>query len=396
LPAGAPLTASGGRSKLVQPALAVAFAVLGAMIAVAIALALHESSAASATAATATPAPSARSTAGIAVNTSGLAPNDRAGTQPLPSGTGTSTNPDPGILTANGPTGSFACVAAANSPAHTDGTAAPVGGPGHFRFITSACENANSLVATFPLHRGESGGKPVYYVITDASNQASAKSLGVNYVPKLANAIGSPAVQRVTVANGEIHFPATVNFDHTRLLVPGTNGFPPAQASPPAVADPGYSPLVELPDGTVLNAEQIINSTGHAPKVVAVDYQNMSVSYLETDGRYEDKHVHYASFDSGMPGPAAIEDVTYTPLLNLVPKEGNEGLRSSARETLVALINGPVDNGQFGANPQRQGVNSTALGQGDPHNILHETPTLPSLGRAERRSARRASSSTAR
>jgi hypothetical protein len=161
------------------------------------------------------------------------------------------------------------------------------------------------------------------------------------------------------------------------VLVPGPNGFPPAKASPPAVADPGYSPLVELPDGTVLNAEQIINSTGHAAKVVAVDYQNMSVSYLETEGRYEDKHVHYASFDSGMMVPAAIEDVTYTPLLNLVPKEGNEELHGSARETLVAIVNGPADNGQFGANPQRQGENSTALGQGDPHNILHETPTIP-------------------
>ena len=34
----------------------------------------------------------------------------------------------------------------------------------------------------------------------------------------------------------------------------------------------------------------------------------------------------------------------------------------------------------FNPNPQRQGENSTALGEGDPHNILHETPTIPDHG----------------
>jgi len=384
LPTGKPLVPDGARSGPPRPALALAFAGLGAAIAVAAVLGLNQSSTPKtvtvASAAAAAPTASVGSTTGIAVNTSKFAPADNAGTRPLPSGTGTSPSPDAGLLTANGPTGSFACVAATNSPATTDGAATAVPGPGHFRFITSACENANSLVATFPLHKGISGGQTVYYVITDDSNPASARSLGVNYVPKLANAIGSPAVQKVTMVNGEVDFPATVDFAHTRVLVPGANGFPPAQASPSAVADPGYSPLVELPDGTVMNAEQLINSTGHAAKVVAVDYANMSVSYLETEGRYEDKHVHYASFDSGMMVPAAIEDVTYTPLLNMVPKLGDEGLHSSARETLVAFVNGPADNGQFSLNPQRQGENSTALGQGDPHNILHETPTIPDHG----------------
>ena len=250
-------------------------------------------------------------------------------------------------------------------------------GPGHFRFITSACENAARTIATFPLHRGISGGKTVYYVITDDSNQAEALAKGVNFVPKLKNAIGSPAVQKVTIENGIIHFPATVDFDHKRVLIPSASGFPPLKAEPPAVADPGYSPLVELPDGTVMNAEQVINSTGQAAKVVAVNYAKMTVSYKETEGRYEGKHVHYASFDSGMPVPATIEDVTYTPDLNLVPKEGDEELNSSARERLIAFINGPTDTAAFPENPERQGENSTALGEGDPRNMLQEAPVLP-------------------
>ena len=95
--------------------------------------------------------------------------------------------------------------------------------------------------------------------------------------------------------------------------------------------------------------------------------------YQETEGRYEDKHVHYASFDSGSPIAAAIEDVTYAPALNSLPKEGLDGLHNSSREELVAFVNGPTGL----TNPGRQGENSTVLDNADPHNILKEVPVLP-------------------
>jgi hypothetical protein len=335
-------------------------AVIGAAIAVAVALAADNDPATKATTG-ATPA-------ATGIPSAQHVPTANAGVTKLPSGTGTSAHPAAGVVTDNGPTGSFACVKADNG--HS--------GPGHFRFITSACENANSTVATFPLHRGLSGGKTVYYVITDVSDRTLAGSLGVNYVPKLLNAAGSHAVMKVTMKNGAVVFPATVSFNHTRVLVPGPGGgLPPAKASPPSLAEAGYTPLIQLPNGTVENAPQIINSTGHAHKVLAVDYAKMSVSYEETEGRYENKRVHYASFDSGMPGPATIEDVTYSPALNTVPKQGDEGQKTSAREELVAFINGPGDSARFPNNPLRQGINTTVFGEGDPHNILHETPELP-------------------
>jgi hypothetical protein len=257
-----------------------------------------------------------------------------------------------------------ACVPADNGKA----------GPGHFRFITSACENATSTVATFPLHRGTSGGKTVYYVITDDSSQAGAKTLGVNYVPKLANARGSSAVQKVTYnKDGTVNFPATVNFHETHVLVAGPTGFPPSQFSPSALGAPNYSPLIELPNGTVMNAPQIANDTGQAIKVVKLNTANMTVQYVETEGRYEGKHVHYASFDSTSPLAASIENMTYAPGLAGVPKQGHEGTNDSARETLSAFVNGATGADQ----PLRQGINSAIVDRLDPHNILHEVPILP-------------------
>ncbi len=246
-------------------------------------------------------------------------------------------------------------------------------GPGHFRFITSGCEDAKSLVAQFPLQMGTSGGKTVYYVVTDSSSQADALARHVNYAQKLANGVGSPAVQNVTLKNGVIDFPATVDFAPTHVLVAGPNGFPTAKAQPSAVGAAGYSPLIKLPSGIVINAPQIANDTGHADKALKLDMKAHTVLYQETEGRYEDKHVHYASFESGDATAAAIEDVTYAPAFNKLPAPGKDGLKDSAREELVAFVNGPIGI----TNPGRQGENSVVLDNADPHNILKEVPVLP-------------------
>src|SRR6266566_1703171 len=60
---------------------------------------------------------------------------------------------------------------------------------------TSFRENppTSKPTVTFPLRQGTAGnsGHTVYYVITDASDQTVAQSLGVNFTPKLANAGGT-------------------------------------------------------------------------------------------------------------------------------------------------------------------------------------------------------------
>src|SRR3954451_22433474 len=138
------------------------------------------------------------------------------------------------------------------------------------QFIRSAVVNADHTV-TLPLLRGTSHGQAVWYVVLDASTSNAADKYGANRANKLTNARGAAAVQKVSLHDGVIDFPATVDFRPTREVVPGPAGFPPAAASPGAVGDRGYSPLIELPDGTVLNAPQIANGTGRADKAIAID-----------------------------------------------------------------------------------------------------------------------------
>ncbi len=245
---------------------------------------------------------------------------------------------------------------------------------------TSFRENTGPTVVTYPLYRGTSRGRDVYYVITDASDLSVAQALGVNYTPKLARAAGTAAAQNSTsqVGSGNgIDFPASVDFSPTRVLTPSAQGFPPLAAQPGAVGEPGYSPLVQVTfrDTTVvLDAPQIANATGQADKIVSIAPNHSTVSYRETDGCYDNESVHYASFDASDPTAAAIEDVTYAPNLDAAPSPGCADpavvAANCARESLIAFT-----NGQTGAtNPERQGLNAAILDGFAPLNILKEVP----------------------
>ena len=243
---------------------------------------------------------------------------------------------------------------------------------------TSFRENAGPTVVTFPRHYGWSGGHPVTYVITDASNFSVARALGVNYTPKLANSEGTAAVQIspsvISTGNG-ITFPSTVDFSPNRVLTPSAAGFPPAAAQAGAVGEPGYSPFVQVVfqgHTVVLDAPQVANASGQADRVVSLT--PLTVSYRETDGCYDNESVHYASFDSSSPVAAAIEDATYTPDLNAVPSAGCADAAvvstTCGRESLIAFT-----NGQLGLNnPQRQGLSATIFDGFSPLNILEEIP----------------------
>jgi len=247
--------------------------------------------------------------------------------------------------------------------------AAPAAGSGRTLFVSSAVEHADGTV-TLPLHEGTSQGRPVWYIVLDASRSNAASQYGVNRSNKLANARGTAAVQRVTVTAGVIDFPASVDFTPNRVVVPGPTGFPPAAASPGAVGAAGYSPLIELPDGTVLDAPQIANDSGQADKVVSLDTTTMRVTYRETNGFARNNPVRYASTDSSDPAAAALEDVTYAPALNAAPFAGGDGT-NSARASLAAFVNGQTG----AANPNRQGLNSAILDGLDPLNNLAWNPS---------------------
>ncbi len=275
------------------------------------------------------------------------------------------TNP---ILAGVAAVASTAFLAVAGGPvaAHASATSARV-------FVPSAVVNADHT-ATLPLHRGRVGTQTVWYVVTEASDSNHAARWGASVSQKLANARGTAAVQKVTRdPDGTLVFPATVDFSPTHVIQGGPLGFPPAAAAPGAVGNAGYSPLVQLPDGTVLNAPQLANASGQADKVVRIDTGAGTVRYALTDGFSRGNAVVYLSTESSDPGAAAIEDVTYAPSLNAAPFAGGDGT-DSARAGLAAFTNGPTGV----TNPQRQGLNSALLGEGDPLNVL---AWMPNQGR---------------
>jgi hypothetical protein len=242
-------------------------------------------------------------------------------------------------------------------------------GGGRTLFIESAVENPDDT-ATFPLYRGTSNGQSVWYVIFNSSDGADAEALGAGEVSKLANARGSRAVQKVTIANGIVDFPGTVNFAPDHKVAAGPQGFPPAAANPGSVADQFYSPLIQLPDGIIRNAPQVANASGLHDKVVAIDYAGGTVTLRETHGFAGGKAVRYVSTDSSLDVAAALEGSTFVPRLNEAPSLDDDSTHSS-RASLAAFVNGQTGK----VNPQRQGLNSALLDGADPLNVLRWSPS---------------------
>ncbi len=84
-----------------------------------------------------------------------------------------------------------------------------------------------------------------------------------------------------------------------------------------------------------------------------------------SEGVSRDKRVLYLSTDASAGTPAALEASTLAPRLDAAPFAGGDGT-DSARASLAAFVNGPTGVG----NPNRQGLNSALLGEGDPINVL--------------------------
>ena len=223
---------------------------------------------------------------------------------------------------------------------------------------------------TLPLFRGKHDGKKVWYVVTESSNKDDAERRGVNHAAKLTNALGTEAVQRARRVDGVVRFSGTVDFSPQRLVVPGPNGFPPERFRPGAVGDADYSPLITTNGRTVLNASQVANGSGLHDAVVDIDRKGRRVTLDTFDGFYEDEPLQYLHQEGSVKLIAAIEGSTFAPNLNAAPRVGSNDKDVSARSAIIPIVNGPLGVN----NPQRQGLQSALLGQGDPLNITQEEP----------------------
>jgi hypothetical protein len=243
---------------------------------------------------------------------------------------------------------------------------------------------------TLPLYKGvlrddqgDSDDDRIGFILTDSSDLEEAVRLGINWSPKLANALGTAAVQRAVLSGGQlsrtsvVHFAGTVDFSGQRVVLPGPDLFPvlPGTHAGP-IGDKAYSPLFTFGNGIVYNGAQISNSTGMHPKAVSLDKSQREVTIRMTEGRYLDRQVLYISTDASDTVVGALENATFAPNLAAAPQRGSDDCANSASEAIIPIVNGPrgIDN------PQRQGLQSAVAGEGDPLNIIREEPECSNTG----------------
>ncbi len=244
-------------------------------------------------------------------------------------------------------------------------------------FPSALAINYNTKHVTLPVYKGIGpSGNPTYYIITESADFDIAKSLGVNFAPKLLNGSGTGGSQQVTMENGMIKFKGDVNFAPVRTLAPGLfpNTFPPSVAIPGSVGDAEYSPLIVMPSGSVMSVSIVANSTGNHDHLVSIDYAAGTVVFELLDGFEggEQYYYHLVTESSDM-GAATIERGTYTPRLANLPEFG----KSMPADKSALLGFAPTANGETGANnPERQGLNSTILDGNafDPINVFPLDP----------------------
>lgn len=277
----------------------------------------------------------------------------------------------------------FAAFAAACS----DGTPTSTLTPSLARFDASAsqcgaqeCTMAQTIALdperetiTLPLYQGTFAGSPVYYIITESSDKDDAERLGVNYAPKLRNALGTRAVQRVTSTNGTITFSGTVRFASTRSLRAGPDGIPPGTTPPSSVGDANYSPLITTGNGIVRNASQVANASGAHDALVSIDIARKQVTLSLFLGFYGGHGILYLHMDASKPDVASVEGSNFASNLDFAPGVGSNDGDVSARSAIIPIRNGREARGD----PERQGLNSFLANQGDPINV---TQTFPGSG----------------
>ncbi|MEA5449600.1 hypothetical protein VB780_13530 [Leptolyngbya sp. CCNP1308] len=232
-----------------------------------------------------------------------------------------------------------------------------------------------SATVTLPLYRGLSPqGESVYYILTEASDFDVAKTLGINYSPKMKHVIGTAGAQPVTLTQGIMQFQGNIDFSPEYQVEPGSpNPFPPAVATPGAIADAQYSSMAVMPSGVVLNAQIVHNASGSHDRLEAIDLENRTVTMSILDGFQGGRQYFYHLVtDVSADVPSVLEKGVFAPKLADIPAFG----KSLPADESALLGFSPVLNGISDTSTgQHQGFVASLANNGiDPINVFPYGP----------------------
>ena len=248
-------------------------------------------------------------------------------------------------------------------------------------FLTSGQVDLAREVVRLPLHRGRlSSGETVWFVLTDVSDFATSRKMGLTWAPSLSKAkdLASTRAAEMDESNNFTFKSGRVDFSPVQTLTAGEapNFFPPRLARAGSVGDAHYSPLVRVANRNdiVFNAPMIAFNIGPeklgfcggnpdyslvTDSVASICPDNGTVDLKLRFGFADGKHLRYLSFDANSETSATLEASTFTPAESDI-------LQSGATEIIYTIVNGRTGRND----PERQGLNSALSGEGPSLDIL--------------------------
>jgi len=270
---------------------------------------------------------------------------------------------------------------------------------GPVKLLKAGTIDRSAGTTTLPLYLGhDKNGKNVWFILTDTTDQDNADALGLNFSAKLAFAGVGDAVRDAWLQKDAslLFETGAVDFSPKRKLVPGAapNAFPPQVARPGSVGDANYTPyvrVVDAPGSPIYNApvvaydvtaKELDFCTGEVDHSLVHDRvveicpkapsNGQGTVTLDTTQIFSfAKPATYISTEASDPLVATLDSGTFAPAIGDLPV-GRDDSAFSPIERLFVTANGPtgVDN------PQRQGLNSAVLGEGDPLQVIGGIPTV--------------------
>ncbi len=249
--------------------------------------------------------------------------------------------------------------------------------------------------ATLPLRCGKlPDGTPVWFILTDATDDNIAELQGLAYSPKLAFALTGKATRRARIEqDGTFSFASgSVDFRPALGITPGPAGapFPPKAFEPGSVGDADYTPLVFIENSakSIIYNAPVVSQASEAElnamcggkvdyakvhdKVASICPRDGTVTIKLTLGFTFDKPIFYLSTEANDPLVASLENATFTPAMKDLPFALEDASPGESAERIVVVVNGPTGKD----NPHRQGLGSALSGEGGPLNILGGIPTI--------------------